>query len=590
MTRRRRRQADVGAAALALLALVRGRLVNEWVTTPIYAASLGRRPVTGLAAGARDFRPVDLDLGGDLLKGRIRLAGQTLLLADGAETWEARNPSRAFAVELHRFAWLPSLIGQGVAGETEALRLCLDWIRAFERISPFVWSPETLERRVFNLACAAPKLTQRASDLEAGRLLTSLARQAGHLLRAADGPLRAIERTATGALAGVVLAGPRGERLMIKGLRALDRNLAVGLMPDGGLRSRNPDQALELLFDLLTLDDALLARGLEAPLSLSRAIDRLTQSVRFFTLGDGRLSAFHGGSAAPAQSVGAATAHDDAEGPVYGSLPYSAYQRMNGRALTVMVDAGPPAAGAWSLSACAQPLALEITGGPDRLVTNAGWTPDGAAAQAFRLTPAGSTAAVDGASSGRVLGGLAAKALGPRLVDAAAHVDVRRNENERGVWIELSHDGWAERFGLVHARRLFLDPDRDELRGEDRFEPVDGAAPRRTRTSSYTVHFHLPGEVQASLARDRRSILLRGPSNRGWWLRNDAPDVLLEPCTYFQDHAAHRGVQVILRGPINADHGGRVRWKLTPVEPGDHRAPSRSAGVNATPLLSTVIS
>lgn len=588
MTRRRRRQNDVGAAAFALLTLLRGRIVNEWRATPFYAASLSQKPAPGLAAAARDFRPIDQEIGRELLKGRIALMGQSLVLPSGADPWEARTPSRAFAVELHRFAWLPSLIGQGAEGEAEALRLCLDWIRGFERVSPFVWSPETLERRVFNLACAAPKLLQRASDLEASRLLVSLARQAGHLLSARDGAARANERAASAALAGTILAGAVGDRLLARGLRDLERALAAGLLPDGGLKSRNPEQALELLFDLLSLDDALLGRGREAPTSLSRAIDRLTQSVRFFTLGDGRLCAFQGGSAVAPQRVGAATAHDDANGAIYASLPYSAYERMSGRALTVMVDAGPPAGGEWSLTACAQPLALEITGGADRLVVNAGWSPDGTAAPAFRLTSAGSTAVVDHASSGRLLSGFQKQVLGPQLVDAPARVDVNRDENERGVWLELSHDGWVDRFGLVHARRLFLDPDRDELRGEDRFEPVDGISPGQRRTASYAVHFHLPGEVQASLARDRRSILLRGPSNRGWWLRNDAPDVLLEPSTYFQDKTARRGVQVILRGPIDAGRGGRVRWKLTPVEPGDHRAPLRPAASSAAPLLPTV--
>ena len=36
------------------------------------------------------------------------------------------------------------------------------------------------------------------------------------------------------------------------------------------------------------------------------------------------------------------------------------------------------------LAACGQPLAIEIVCGKDRLITNAGWSPDAAAPQAFR--------------------------------------------------------------------------------------------------------------------------------------------------------------------------------------------------------------
>ena len=52
--------------------------------------------------------------------------------------------------------------------------------------------------------------------------------------------------------------------------------LRVQVLPDGGLKSRSPQAALELLLDLLTLDDALLQLGREAPQEVSRAIDRLT--------------------------------------------------------------------------------------------------------------------------------------------------------------------------------------------------------------------------------------------------------------------------------------------------------------------------
>jgi uncharacterized heparinase superfamily protein len=85
------------------------------------------------------------------------------------------------------------------------------------------------------------------------------------------------------------------------------------------------------------------------------------------------------------------------------------------------------------------------------------------------------------------------------------------------------------------------------------------------------VRFHLPPGVQVSLARDKRSVLLRGPSNRGWWFRNDAPDVLLQASTWFEDHLPKRGAQIVLKGPVAAT-GARVRWKLTPVDPGDPRS------------------
>ena len=65
-----------------------------------------------------------------------------------------------------------------------------------------------------------------------------------------------------------------------------------------------------------------------------------------------------------------------------------------------------------------------------------------------------------------------------------------------------------------------------------------------------------------------RSVLLRGPSERAWWLRNDALDVRVEPSVHFRDGRQRPSHQVVLSGHLHADKGGRVRWKLTAATEG----------------------
>ena len=210
-------------------------------------------------------------------------------------------------------------------------------------------------------------------------------------------------------------------------------------------------------------------------------------------------------------------------------------------------------------------MALEIVCGRDRLITNTGWSPRAPSAQALRLTDAGSTVSFGKGSAGRPLAGFAARELGPRLVGGAANVTVRREEAASGLWLETSHDGFAAEFGLVHERRLYLDTTAGELRGEDRFTPQPNAV---ARLVPYTLHFHLDPDAVAVVARDHRSVLLRGPSERAWWLRNDALDVRVEPSVHFRDGRQRPSHQVVLSGHLHADKGGRVRWKLTAATEG----------------------
>jgi len=343
----------------------------------------------------------------------------------------------------------------------------------------------------------------------------------------------------------------------------------AAVLADGGHATRSPQAGMELLFDLLTLDDALIQRGWPPPEGLSRAIDRLTAGLRFFTLADGALAAFQGGEASAPARVTAARAHDDttqgdgAHAAPTTEMRASGYQRLTGKLLEVIVDAGAAATGAWSTSALGQPLAIEVVCGRDRLIAGSGWNELAAAPAALRLAAGGSTVSIGAGAAGEPLGGFFARSLGPRLVGGPSKIEVLRRESDTGVWLDLAHDGWLGRYELTHERRLYLDKVTDELRGEDRFVPAEGAKPVPTPIEA---HFHLHPDVRASLARDQRSVLLKGPSNIGWWFRNDAGQVSLEPSVYYRDGRAIRTTQVVLRGRLRTDRGGRIRWKLTMSE------------------------
>jgi uncharacterized heparinase superfamily protein len=537
--------------------------VAEWHGSPGHLLLLGRVRAEGLATAPRDFRPVRAEIGRAIGVGAWPLAGGGLELGPGGDPWDRPSPSRAFAVELHQFGWLHHLIGAGEGGPREALRLVLGWERVFGRWNSFAWSGEVIERRVLYLACHLRALCTGASDAERALLLRSLARQARHLASLWGGLGRAAERAAAVGAAGAALSGPTGEQLASRAIERLEEVLPRTVLPDGGHASRAPEAALRLLFDLLSFDDALLQLGREPPSELARAIDRLTSALRFFTLPDGRLACFQGGEESDLVEIEAARAHDDSEGTPPLHAPHSGYEKLAGKLLQVIADAAPPADGPWSVTACAHPLAIEVVAGRDRLITNTGWSLRAENAQPLRLTPAATTAALNDMSCGAPLQGALAKILGARLEGGATSVEVRRHQAEDGVWLELSHDGWAS-FGLTHERRLFLDTTADELRGEDRFVPLNAGSDRNL---PFTLRFHLHPDVRASLARDQRSILLQGPTTGGWWLRNDAREVAIEPSVHMHGGRARRSAQVVLRSQIRGDRGGRVRWKLARVEP-----------------------
>ena len=550
-----------GVALEAAERTLRRQASYEWWGTPLHGLVTGRVAAREQAASPRNFRPADPERGREILKSRLPLAGALLDLRQDPDPWDVPSPSRRFAEALHRFVWMKDLLALGDEGAREAMRLTLLWERSFGRWSPFAWSGDVLARRVYELACAAKRLSAVAAEDERQTVLSSLARQADHLSKLEEGPARAAEQACAAAIAGLALDGPSGERVAAKSLTRLASAVQVTVLPDGGHRSRSPQAALDLLLDLLTLDDVLLQRGREAPTPVSRAMDRLGAAVRFFTLGDGRLACFQGGEALDPARLQPAQLDEHAAKP-FGYAPHSRYQRLTGHKLHAIIDAGPPAPGPWSTASCAQPLAFEVTGGTDRLITNCGWSPDASGPQALRLTASGSTITLGDGSAGEILTNWAARTLGSRLVSGPSRVDARRNEAPGGAWIDVNHDGWQRAFGLIHERRLFLDTGTDELRGEDRLLPTEGHPPA---VVPWIARFHLHPDVTASFWNDERSILLCGGSG-DWWFRNDAAQVTLEPSVHFVDGMPQRTQQIVLHGTVRGETGARVRWKISPAE------------------------
>ena len=557
--------------AAALMQLLKTQLRAEWAGSPPHRWLIARPAPDGLAATPAQLRPARTRRGKAIMSGRFVFDGLLLETGIGGDPWNRPAPSRAFAEALHGMEWLPDLLAVEGSAPT-ALILVQGWLNVFGRWNAFSWTGAVLERRVHNPACSLKPLLAEAVPSDGAEILGSLARQARHLMLDEGDETRRTERAAAAALAGAVLGGRAGESLMDRALRRLERTLPEAVLPDGGHASRSPEAGMELLLDLRVLDAALEQRGRPAPAELSRAIDRLAAALRRFVLADGRLVALQGGEEGDPPRIAAALGPEIEKDPPpvaqLMSAPHSGYEFLAGGHLRVVVDAGAPATGAWSASACAQPLAIEVTAGEERLITASAWSPRAPYAQHLRLTPAASTASVSDGSCGQPLQGRLSRILGFRLEGAPVEVRTRRFDGDTASWLELSHDGWLEAYGLVQERRLYMDRKADELRGEDQLviRPRLGAPPpRRKRPVFLTVRLQLHPEVKASLALDHKSILLQpraAKGGAGWWLRNDASEVSLEPAVRLADGRPHPTQQVVMRAMMGPGGQARIRWKL----------------------------
>ena len=545
------------------------QLGAELYGMPGYALTLKGRVPDGFIAAPHDMRPADPVLGRAILSGRFALGGGRMSVQGSGDPWNRPSPTRSFALELHRFAWLSAVLSQGDPGAKEALRLFGLWQQTFRKWTPFAWGEAVVARRLINLSVAARRLSAIGAPADVAALAQSMAEQGRHLLRLNEEEYTAEKAVALIAL-GCVLAGPTGDRFRNKGLKLLPKALKKTVLIDGSHASRSAEQGLDLLYDLLMVEDGLNQRGLAVPETVSQHIDRLTRFVRVLSHPDGSLCGFQGSEGLSNGRVAAALVHDDSRphGQTLAPnlLDHGRYHRLIGRSLHVIVDSGEPRQGAMGYAACDYPMAFEASGGRDKLIVSPGWSPNQSDRQDMRVVREGNTLSIGEKPLLAPVGGKFGEMLNYTLEGDRYKVRSRRVDAEdSGTLLEMEHEGWREQYGVKHERRLYVDTQRDELRGEDRLTPVEAKVEKLT-TGPFIIAFRLHPEVQASLARDKKSVLLRGPGGRGWWFRHDAREVTLTHGVIFEGGLTRKTTVIELKGVSRPDTASRVRWKLSPAE------------------------
>ena len=569
---------------LAGAALIRARdaalahVFNTWA----YGQTLRGPMPDHMVLYPPELRPGRTSAADALFQGRWFLPGGQVRAPGGSSPFAADPPSERWAEELHGFSWLRHFTTAHAASNGDTARryaqeLVAGWIETEGRWHGIAWRPQVIGRRLISWVANGALIIDGTDLVYRSTLLRNMARQARHLARvAAIAPAGEPRITAAMGLTYSGLCLSEGHKRLKKGIALLCRELDRQILADGGHVSRNPSAQLSILLDLLSLRDALTARRIEVPKPVRDAIDRMTPMLRFFRHGDGKLALFNGSTEGPEGAIDAALDRDDTKGRPFGFAPHSGYQRLAAGPVSLVMDTGTPPPGPLSHEAHAGCLAFEMSAGRARMIVNCGATkvlgPNWEAAS--RATAAHSTLVLADTSSARMLKGKISRTLlGARIMEGPVEVESRRNENEAGIWLEASHDGYAGLFGLRHCRRLFLSATGEDLRGEDRLETVTLRRPRPwqrrywmkpVEDPGFTIRFHIHPDARVSLAHDHTNVLVLLPNGDGWQFRARSGggecEIAIEESVYLgSGDMTRRAEQIVVAGRVFRGEA-RVNW------------------------------
>jgi uncharacterized heparinase superfamily protein len=466
-----------------------------------------------------------------------------------------------FADYLHGFAWLRDLAAAATRVEAAPIaeRVVRDWLAAHgELVGEPAWRPDNCGWRILFWAAHAPLILSSSDLVYRSAVLNHIARTARHLDQTADRMRPGLPQLIawTGIVAASLLL-PGGEPRRVFGEAGLRKALEAVIYADGGNISRSPQVQLDAIMAIAMLQRIYAMRAIPAPQYLNEVQTRAVPALLGMTHGDGGLGCWQGSGASGADTVRAIV---EASGVRTRPLKQArdwGYQRLTSGKLILLADAAPPPVARVTEAGCASTLAFELSDGPTRIIVNCGGagltgaTIPATLAKGLRTTAAHSTLTLADTNSTAIL---ASGALGKGVTE----VEIDRRENEQGSRLEMSHDGYARRHGLIHRRTLILPPSGRELRGEDVLLPAPRA--RRRGDTGFALRFHLAPGIASSLTADKQGALLRIAGGPLWQFRTSDGEVRVEDSLWVDGDGRPHPVEQLVVIAASPPGGASVGW------------------------------
>lgn len=521
--------------------------------------SSGSFRVTRVIVAPTDLRAVDPFVAEEILSGRFPLAGR-VLDTDGQSPFTLELPSLQFARRLHGFGWLRHMRANKSTDTCAHARAIVDqWISMHGgRAAGVAWEPDVVSRRIISWLSHSPVVLQ---DAEAGfyrRFTASLSQQVRYLQRRVGSLPEGLPRLkARIAIAMASIAAEARPAAVRRAGRLLDRELERQVLPDGSHYSRNPQASVDLLFDLLPLRQSYINLGHDVPPKLIPVIDRIYPAVRFFRHSSGDLALFNGASSSLATDLMSVLRYDETAGQPFKALPHGGYHRLAGGETIILVDAGTPLSARLSATAHAGCLSFELSSGRNRFIINSG-SPRFAGErlrQLARTTAAHSTLCIGDVSSARIARG---SHLGPIMLSGPSRITVDRQTGPDGSdRLSARHDGYVERFGVVHEREIRINEQGTKIAGRDRLLLPDGLPTANLPDAEVVARFHIHPSITLERSDDRK-VRLVAPDGESWTFSIPVGHLAITEDVFFADVSGIRQSQQL----EILFEGAEIRWFL----------------------------
>ena len=450
---------------------------------------------------APDLWPGDVRHGKSIMAGHFTFFDRSHNMGK-TMNWSPQGVYPPWLEKLHDFGWLADLRAtHDHQAQIIARDAISDWIANCGKFHPVYWHPYPLSSRLCHWLIHSGWLMEGADSGWQATFMESLVRQANHLPKVLEwdmGGFRLIKNLKAQIFVSLCL--PSRQSAFLEAEDLLKKELEKQILPDGAHHERSPSAHAEVLKDLLDIHAMIIKAGQTPPEILDRTIDSMSIALAFYRHPDGHLALFNGSFAGDVDTLDAIQERCGLAETIPSELTYAGYGRLDCGAMSLIFDAGQVAPQEGSVLTHADTLSFEFSYREQRVFINSGSrgyhhpknTP-------FRQTDAHNTLSLAHQSSAEVSGKGYVGRRPERIRFNIGH------EPGTGLGVEARHDGYRH-LGALHTRRIFLNTQGNDLRGEDIIEG------QKNKHVPVQAHFHLHPHVRYQLL-SNTEVALTLPDN-----------------------------------------------------------------------------
>lgn len=543
------------AGRRAAVRLRKQKLATGWARPP------SPKHLVALAPTRRSTDPASAK---HILAGQFNLRGRYYDLGTN-NPFEVMGEAQEGSKALHGFRWLRHLTGlqNDIASQT-SLDLVSKWIQHFaHKLGPSSYAPETIAARLTAWCQNSSTIVQNADITFERKFIRTIVEDLQTLRsKISHMPASAERLQARIAAAQTSLALDLSLTRRNNAFKRLVEDCNEQILPDGGHISRNPEVLIDLIINLAAFIENCNSLSVAPPEELIHAMDRMFPTLSMFIHADGELAGFNGVGYIPPEELSLALRLRESKTNATLHAPHTGYERLAMGRTTIIADVGNPPPLPISQNAHAGTLGFELSSGRHRYVINTGLDRFGPEdyREISRQTTAHSTITInDQSSSVFSTSPRVKKWLGTALTTGPSKARSERADTEDSQSFRAAHNGYDERFGIIHERMLTLKEDGNLLQGVDRFFTQKGQPVKRSDLDA-TLRFHLHPAINPILDGEGH-IMLTADRDDSWVFTTEGTTAEIIQSVYFADLGGPRETKAIVVN-INPHNMPEIHWVL----------------------------